>query len=140
MLEPPPPDADARPHREAARVGRLAMPRCTGCGRLVWYPRPRCPSCHAAVHEWETLSGLGTVYSATVVHRAPDPSLEAAVPYVVALVDLDEGARMLSNIVDCEPDAVTIGMRVAVRFRVAGAGGGTFLPVFAPVETGGDAG
>ena len=106
------------------------MPRCRSCDRLVWYPRRRCPRCHGDDLAWETLSGLGTVYASTVVHRAPSPQLEDDVPYVVALVDLDEGARLMTNIVECAPESVEIGMRVGVTFRRVSDDAA--LPLFAP--------
>lgn len=128
----PVPDADSRPYWTAAAEGRLALQRCTSCDRLVWYPRARCPRCHGDRLTWETLSGAGTVHAFTVVYRPADPSLEDAVPYVVALVDLAEGARLMTNIVGCEPGDVRIGMAVRVLFREVADG--IALPLFEPEE------
>lgn len=83
---------------------------------------------------WTELSGRGVVYSFTTVYRAPRPELEDAVPYVVALVDLDEGARMMSQIVGCPPDQVGIGMRVEVEFRPSAEWAA--LPVFRLTDKG----
>jgi uncharacterized protein len=130
----PSPDADSAPYWAAARAGRLELQRCRPCGLVVFYPRARCPRCHAADLAWETLSGRGTVHAYTIVHRAPDPSLEDAIPYVVALVDLDEGARLMTNIVDCAPEQVRIGLPVVVRFRPVSDAAA--LPLFGPLAAG----
>lgn len=125
----PRPDPDTLPYWEAARAGRLDLQRCVPCGLLVWYPRRRCHRCGSGELHWETLSGEATVHAFTVVHRAPDPSMD--VPYVVALVDLAEGARLLTNLVDVDPADVEVGLPVRVRFRELAEG--RTLPVFGPV-------
>jgi uncharacterized OB-fold protein len=100
------------------------------CELLVWYPRRRCHRCGSDEPRWETLSGDATVHAFTVVHRSPDPTIPA--PYVVALVDLAEGARLMTNIVDVDPAEVRIGLPVRVRFRPIDDD--TALPVFGPVR------
>jgi uncharacterized protein len=129
-LPVPRPDADSARFWAATLAGRLELPRCRSCDRLVWYPRRRCPRCLGDDLDWEVLSGLGTVYASTVVNRAPSESFESEVPYVVALVDLDEGARLMTNIVGCPPETVAIGMRVTVTFRRVSDEAA--LPLFAP--------
>lgn len=129
----PPTDPVTRRFWAAASEGCLELQRCRACSLVVSYPRVRCPRCHSDDLAWEAMAGSGTVYSCTVVHRAPEPALAGEVPYVVALVDLDEGARLMSNIVGCAPDQVHIGMPVRVRFepvadRIA-------LPLFEPMES-----
>lgn len=131
-MTPPVPDRDSAPFWAATVEGRLDLQRCPSCGLVVFYPRARCQRCHAAGLAWETMTGHGTVYAFTIVHRAPDPSLADAVPYVVALVDLAEGARLMTNIVDCRPDDVRIGMPVAVRFQQVSDQ--VALPLFRPAQ------
>ena len=128
MVATPRADPDTRPYWEAARAGRLDLQRCGACNLLVWYPRRRCHRCGSDVLLWETMTGDGSVYAFTVVHRAPDPSVE--VPYVVALVDLAEGARIMTNLVDVDPADVRVGLPVRVRFRRLE--GDLALPVFGP--------
>lgn len=130
MATIPRPDPESRPFWDAARAGRLDLQRCGGCGHLVWYPRRRCHRCGSDQLRWETLSGEGTVHAYTVVHRAPAEDRAADVPYVVALVDLAEGARLMTNVVDCNPAEVHVGMPVSVRFRPIGED--LALPVFGP--------
>lgn len=108
-------DAESRPYFEAAAEGRLSLPRCDDCGFVIFYPRDHCPSCHSHRTRWVDLSGEGTLYSFSVVHRAPGRWREAT-PYAVAYVELEEGPRILTNIVDCDPLSLEIGMRVRARF------------------------
>lgn len=131
----PQPVADAltRPYWEAARARRLDLPRCDACGRWHFYPRSVCPHCGAGTITWAPVSGRGRVYSATQVQRAPSPAFAESVPYVVAIVALDEGPHLMSTIVGCEPAAVTIDMPVRVDFLDIGD---ATLPVFRPVAAG----
>ena len=112
----------------AAAEERLLVQRCRACGAHQHYPRPLCRTCHAGDVELVPAAGTGVVHSFTVIHRAPRPDL--AVRYVVAIVELDEGPRLLTHVVDCPPDAVTCDMAVAVRW--ADGPDGNRLPVFAP--------
>jgi uncharacterized protein len=127
----PTPDAATQPYWNAAHEGRLVMPRCFDCGRRHFYPRTLCPHCGSANMEWADCGGRGIVYSFTVVHRAPSPAFAAAVPYVVAVVELEEGPRLMTNIVGCTADAVHIGMKVRAAFRRLSDS--VTLPVFEPL-------
>lgn len=131
-VERPLPAADSLTERywAGAREHKLVLPRCGDCGRHHFYPRSVCPHCGSDRLEWAEVSGHGTVYSFTVVHRAPSPAFAADVPYVVALVALEEGPHLMSNIVHCAPDAVRVGMGVRVAFREIGDA--VTLPVFEP--------
>jgi uncharacterized OB-fold protein len=99
---------------EAAREGRLVAQRCSSCGRLLHPPRPMCPDCLSIEIEVVELSGLGSVYSYTVVHHPQNPRFEY--PLVAALVDLDEGIRLVSNLVGEAARAPAIGLQVHVAF------------------------
>lgn len=126
----PVPDAATGPYWAAAQEGRLVMPRCADCGKYHFYPHPLCPHCSSAKLEWTTVSGRGTLYSYTVVHRAPSPAFAAEVPYVVAVVELAEGPRLMSNLAGCAPEAASIGMPLQVAFRKLSES--VTLPVFKP--------
>jgi uncharacterized OB-fold protein len=108
-------DADTQPFWDGAKRGELLIQRCTACARFQFYPRARCVRCGGGV-AWVAARGTGRVYSYTVVHRAPHESLAADVPYVVALVDLDEGVRMMTRLL-AAPDAYPIGAEVRVIFQ-----------------------
>jgi uncharacterized OB-fold protein len=114
------PDAETRPFWEGIAEGELRAQRCSACGRAVFYPRAVCPHCFAGELTWFRTAGTGTIYSYTVAHRAFG-EFAAQVPFTVALVDLDEGVRMLTRIVHARPDEVRIGARVRLEItRLAG--------------------
>jgi uncharacterized protein len=102
----------------AAR-GELVIPRCASCGRLVWYPERRCPTCDGESFTWTPVSGRGRLFSWTVVRRAFLRAFEEMVPFVTALVSLEEdpAVRVVSYVVDCEPDALAADMPVEAVFR-----------------------
>jgi uncharacterized protein len=111
----PVPDGDTKPYWDAAKEHRLVIQRCDDCQSAIFYPRSICPHCMSDRIQWTEASGRGVVYSFTVVRRAPAQFAEDT-PYVVALVDLAEGVRMMSNVVGCAPSAVRIGAPVEVTF------------------------
>lgn len=100
--------------------GELRVQRCSTCGLHHHYPRLACPHCGSVAVTWVTASGLGTVHSYTVIRQQGIPPFAEQVPFVVALVDLDEaGARFVAQLPTVTPDAAAIGMRVRARFRPA---------------------
>jgi uncharacterized protein len=113
---------------DAAARGRLVAQRCRGCGRLDHPPRPVCPACHSPEREVIELAGTGSVYSYAVLHHPRNPQF--TYPLVAALVDLDEGVRVMSNLVGVEPADVRIGMPVQVAF--APTADDLAVPVFEP--------
>ncbi len=113
-------NADSKPYWDAARAGRLVLQRCVDCRALRFYPRHVCPRCWSADVEWVEVSGRGRVHSFTVIHRPPSPAFAAHVPYVVALVDLEEGPRMMANIVGDDAFDVRIDDAVTVVFEDRG--------------------
>ena len=123
-----PHDTLTRPFWEAAAQHRLVRPVCGDCGTNFFTPQIACPRCHSERWSWEDSSGRGVIYSKSTVYKAP--SSDIPVPYVLAIVALDEGWNMLSNIVNCPPGRVQIGMRVRVAFT--GTAGSPSPPVFEP--------
>ena len=111
----PRPTALSRPHWDGARAGELRFQRCRDCGEAVFIPQPVCPGCFGDGLDWAVSSGRGTVYSYSVVHRPPSPGF--AVPYIVVIAELEEGWQMLSNLVGCEPEGVSVGMPIEVTFE-----------------------
>jgi uncharacterized OB-fold protein len=128
QLPEPHADADSMAYWSGADAGKLVIRRCGACGRHHFPPRPLCPGCWSDDLHWVEASGEGTVYTFTVMHRAPSPEFAARTPYVVALVDLAEGPRMMANIVGCATDELKLGDRVRVCFETRG---GHQLPQFA---------
>lgn len=113
----PHPSQDSRPFWDACRAHELRLPRCQSCGRFHFYPRSFCPYCTSKDLEWVKASGRGQVYTFSVV-RLPffGKEWEPDIPYAVALIELDEGVRMVSNVVGCAPESVAVGMGVEVCF------------------------
>ena len=132
-LPAPEPNADSRAYWAAARERRLVVRRCLACGERHFMPRGQCPVCWSDQLEWVDCSGLGTVYSTSIVRRAPTPDFGAIVPYVIALIDLDEGPRMFANVVGSGALDVAIGDRVKVTFE--GRGDGALIPQFERLGT-----
>ncbi len=104
----------------AAFAGELCYQRCGSCGRAQLYPRPACTGCGAASLEWRRSEGRGTVHAVTVVYRPPSAAFKLDLPYAVALVALDEGLRMMANIVGGDPEEIAIGDHVTVTFERRG--------------------
>ena len=113
---------------DGVKAHRLLIQRCGGCGTLRHPPRPMCPHCHSL--EWDSIeaSGRGTVFSFVIPHHPPLPWFPES--YVVALVELEEGTRLVTNLVGVAPEHVSIGMPVRVRFEAFDDG--LVLPLFAP--------
>ncbi|MEO8187335.1 MAG: Zn-ribbon domain-containing OB-fold protein [Burkholderiaceae bacterium] len=112
----PVPTQATQPFWDAAAQGKLIFQRCGECNNALSTPRLFCTHCMAESVQWETSTGLGSIYTFTVNHRAANAHMADKVPYVVAVVQLDEGVRMMANIVNVEPQSVRIGDRVRVRF------------------------
>ena len=123
-------NADTEPWWLATRDRQLVLQRCQTCGHFQHYPRPLCLACRGTDLGFEPSAGLGTIYSFSIVHRSPDPGRWTA-PYVVALVDLDEGPRLFTSIVGCDPADVRCDLQVTVGWRPLSDG--RHLPVFAPL-------
>lgn len=127
-LPAPVPNPDSAPYWEGARQERLMIRACRACGRSHFMPRWMCPHCWSTELDWIQASGRGQVHSYTVIRRAPSPAFAGSVPYVVALVDLEEGPRMMSNIVG--DGALEVRSGDAVRVCFEDRGDGAKLPQF----------
>jgi len=113
----PTPDHESAEFWRRVATHSLALQRCAGCGTVRFYPRALCPECLGQPADWVPVSGRGTVYSFTVCYRPAAEAFAAATPYIVALVDLDEGVRLLSNLIDCAPAEARVGMPVILIYE-----------------------
>ena len=113
----PIPDAESEPFWTAVNEGRLLVQECSVCGQRQLYGRSLCTNCHSAALTWIESSGLGTIYSRTIIRQNPSRSFKHLIPFVVALIDLDDGPRMMSNVVGTPAEDVKIGDRVRVVFE-----------------------
>ena len=119
----PIPSPETAPFWEAAAKGKLLVKHCTTCGRAHHYPRPHCPFCGSDRTEWKESAGRGVIYSYSVMRRATPP-------YTIAYVTLEEGPTMMTNLVDCDVDALRIGQSVRVVWTPTD--GGPPVPMFTP--------
>ena len=109
------------PFWEAAKRHELIMQRCRACDSWIFYPREQCPTCFSRDLVWAAVSGRGRVYAFTIVQQPADPSFQDDTPYAYAIIQLDEGVRLPSNLVDCDPYDVKVDMPVVAVFEEASA-------------------
>jgi len=121
---------DTKPFWDGCAEGKLLLQRCSGCRAYRHPPAPICPNCLSEDHDWVPASGRGAVYTFVVVREARAKGWDKMVPYVLAVVELEEGPRMLTNLANVAPEKVAIGMPVEVAF--AALDGTTQLPLFQP--------
>jgi uncharacterized OB-fold protein len=131
QITPPYPSVLSQPYWDACARGELTFQRCTDCGGATHTPAVVCAHCTSTALSWEVSSGRGTVYSWTAVWRAVTPAF--VTPYVVVIVDVDEGWQLLANLVGCEHDAVQVGLPVTVTFHARPDG--AVLPYFRPAQS-----
>ena len=115
----------------ATSEGRLLLKRCPDCGAVIWYPRVICPQCASLRTEWFQAVGRGRIYSYTVNYRG-EGAYQGQPPFVLAYVELEEGPRMMTNIVGAEPSELDVGLPVQVVFHDTGEG--SALPRFEPLR------
>lgn len=127
----PTPNPFSKPFWEATKRHELVLQKCEDCGTFRYYPRPRCPECLSGNTAWTRVSGRGTVYSFTVVHRPLARWFKGRVPLVCAVIELEEGVRMMSNVERIDPHQVRIGLPVQVFFEDVNED--ITLPKFEPV-------
>ena len=123
-------EADTAEFWQATAKHEFRFQVCANCGTVVWHPRAHCTGCLDGELEWQASQGRGTVYSFSIVRQSYHPFFRNLVPYVVAWIDLDEGPRFLTNVVDCDVETVSIGMAVQLKWEDHGE---VSLPLVAPV-------
>jgi uncharacterized OB-fold protein len=126
------PTPETQPFWDAALVGVLSIQRCLVCEKPYFYPRPFCPSCHSDQVEWQTMSGRATLYSYVIIYQAV-PGCETDVPYVLAVVTLAEGPRLMTNIVGVDPLPKCLPLDLSLRVEFVQQGNWK-IPMFAPAD------
>jgi len=116
---PKPMTPEAKPYWDGLREGKLMLPECNDCGKAFFYPRIACPNCHSRNVGWVQASGKGKLYSFQIAYRALNPAFKIPPPYVLAMVELEEGPRLMSNLINVEadPDVIKCDMAVEVVFE-----------------------
>jgi uncharacterized OB-fold protein len=105
-----------QPFWDATKSHKLVLPRCNACSHLFFYPRERCPNCLSGDLSWVESEGKGRVYSFTIIQQPVDKAFLEDIPYIYAIIQLDEGPRMISNVIDCAIEDVCVDMAVTVAF------------------------
>ncbi len=113
----PIPDLDSQEYWAGAKRRELLIQKCQDCGAYRMYPKPGCPNCASLDFEWVRSSGKGVVYSYSIVHHPTHPALVDKTPYNVVLVELEEGVRLISKVIDVPPQEIRVGMPVVVDFE-----------------------
>ena len=121
-LPRPVPIEVTRPFWDGLAVDEIRLQRCRACSAWVFYPRPRCSTCLSDSLDWHTVSGRGTVYPYTVARQATQPAFAGQVPQLLAIVELDEGVRMTTTLVDAAPEDLRVGLPVTPVFDHGGDG------------------
>lgn len=126
----PPISPESEAYWQGCKAGKLLLQKCADCGHIQFYPRLLCTACAGDNLDWHEASGNGIVKSFTIIRRAVSAAYEPDAPYVVALIEVAEGPTMMSNVVGCDPESVSIGLRVKVRFEAFSDA--VSVPIFAP--------
>jgi hypothetical protein len=130
----PSPDEETAPFWDGVNAQRLLVKRCNACAELHFYPRPFCPRCWSDDVEWFEVSGRARLYTWSVVYNNDLPPFHERLPYVAALVDLDEGPRMMTNVVDCPFDELAADMPLEVVYDPVSDDPPVRIPRFRPVR------
>jgi uncharacterized protein len=116
---------------EGAKQGKLLIQFCNDCNSFIFYPRKFCPECWSGNLDWKETSGKAKIYTYSTAYSMVEPKFMDELPYTIAYVDLDEGVRMMTRIVECKPEEITFDLEVEVVFHEQN---GFFLPFFRPVR------
>jgi len=129
---PNPMTPEAKPYWEGLKAQKLMLPKCNACGHVFWYPRVACPKCQTRDIGWVQSKGRGTLHSFEIGHQSFNKAFKVPVPYVLAMVELAEGPRMLSNLVNVEPDPKKIRCDMPVEVVFTKLTDEVTLPLFQP--------
>ncbi|MBI1800958.1 MAG: Zn-ribbon domain-containing OB-fold protein [Chloroflexi bacterium] len=114
----PVPDPVTKPYWDSVKAHAMQLQKCAQCGKFIFYPRAVCPHCFSRDLRWTPVSGRGTVYGFSISYQKGMPAFGAEAPYTVAVVELEEGVRMMTNLIGIEPDPnkIKVGMPVVVQY------------------------
>ena len=133
-ITPPMPQPESDFYWEKCKAHELWLRHCKSCDKAYFYPRDICPHCFSRDTDWIQSSGRGTLHTFSIVHRGPSPAFQGRAPYVVALVELESGARIPTNLVEVEPDPTSIKVGMAVEVVFEDLNDTISLPKFRPAS------
>ena len=129
---PKPMTPEAMPYWDGLKENKLMMPKCGDCNEAFFYPRILCPNCHSRNVGWIECSGKGKLHSFQIAHRALNPNFKVETPYILALIELEEGPRMMSNLINIAPDPEVVKCDMAVEVVFEKQNDDVTLPLFQP--------
>lgn len=129
---PTPMTPEAKPYWDGLRDGKLMLPKCGDCESAFFYPRIACPHCHSRNVGWIQASGKGTLYSFQIGYRAFNPAFKIKPPYILAMIQLEEGPRILSNLINIEPDPAIVKCDMPVEVVFEKQTDEVTIPLFQP--------
>jgi uncharacterized protein len=129
---PNPMTPEAKPYWDGLREQKLLLPKCGACGHVFWYPRIACPKCHARDIGWIQSTGRGTLHAFEIGYQSFNKAFKVPTPYVLAMVELAEGPRMLSNLINVEPDPAKLRCDMPVEVVFSKLTDEVTLPLFQP--------
>lgn len=132
---PQPITPEAKPYWEGTREGKLMLPKCQACGKAFLYPRVMCPSCSSRDITWIQASGRGRLYSFEIAHQILNKAFKVKTPVILAMVELEEGPRMLTNLVNVAPDPTALRCDMPVEVVFEKLTEQISLPMFQPAKT-----
>ena len=109
-------DYDSAPYWQSLKAHQVKLQKCTNCGGFRFPPSPSCYNCGTLGGDWTPISGKGTVYSWTVIHHPIDKRLKNEVPFIIVLIELEEGPRVAGRLIDCDKNKIKAGMKVISQF------------------------
>jgi uncharacterized protein len=131
---PKPITPEARPYWDGLKQEKLLLPKCGDCGHVFWYPRVLCPHCHSRHITWIQSRGRGKLYAFEITHQSFNPAMKVPPPYVLAMVELAEGPRLLSNLINVAPDPKVIHCDMPVEVVFSKLTDEITLPLFQPAR------
>jgi uncharacterized OB-fold protein len=123
---------EAKPYWDGLRDGKLMLPKCGGCETAFFYPRIACPHCHSRNVGWIQASGKGTLFSFQIAYRALNPAFKIEPPYILAMIELEEGPRIMSNLINIDPDPAIVKCDMPVEVVFEKQTDEVTIPLFQP--------
>jgi len=131
---PQPITPEAKPYWDGLKEQKLLVPRCAECGHVFFYPRILCPRCHSRNLTWVETSGKGKLYAFEIAYQSFNPAMKVRPPYVLAMIELDEGPRLMSNLINAEPDPKVLKCDMRVEVVFSRLSDDITIPLFQPVR------
>jgi hypothetical protein len=125
---------EAKPYWDGLRSGKLMLPKCADCNTAFFYPRILCPHCHSRNVGWIEASGKGKLYSFEIAYRSFNPAFKVEPPFILAMVELEEGPRIMSNLINIEADPAAVKCDMAVEVVFEKQTDEVTIPLFQPAQ------